>query len=256
MVERNKLPSLPTNLTIMHESQEKWRKKAWEKTLTKHKDELEEMIEKIRLFDIWSNSLQNIEAAKKLIPEIFMDGYISIHFSCYGLYKYANSCLRSQLETTLRLIYFSTHPIEFDWWGSGNEWYRNGLRKRDVWGDGYQYFQELTRVKEFERKCGQGENLFRDGGRVSRIYGKLSAYVHSGIFSFQTKSDEFSPQYKIAQFKLWLSNFNEVQEYIHILLTLSFLDEFKNMRMREKETILQAAIRTDYQAKLKEMFGA
>lgn len=256
MSEMNELSNLPVNLNIMHESQEKWRTKAWQKTLAKHGDELEKTIERINLFDIWSNNLQNVEAAKKLIPEIFMDGYISVHFSGYGLYKYANACLRSQLETTLRLIYFSTHTIEFGWWQSGNEWYRNGLRQRDVWGDGYQYFQELVHVKDFEQKCNQGERLFRDGGKVSRVYSKLSTYVHSGIFSFQTKPDEFSPQYKIEPFKLWLGNFSEVQEYIHILLILNFMDEFRQMHAKERETILQVAIRPDYKTKLQEMLGS
>lgn len=249
------MPDLPDNLRAMHESQEKWRKKAWEETLTKHKNELEKMLEKVNLFDIWSDALQHNEATKRLLPEIFMDVYIAIHFAGYGLYKYANICLRSQLETALRLIYFATHPVEFDWWCSGNESYRSGLANKDVWGEGYRYFEELDSVKQFEGKCSIGQRLFRGGKRVSNIYKKLSTYVHSGMFSFQTKPGEFSPRYKISDFKLWCKNFNEIQQYINILLILGFLKEFKEIHGSEKDRILQVGINKSYRTKLQEILG-
>lgn len=247
---------LPDNVRVMHESQENWRKKAWEETLKKHKNELEKMLEKMNLFDVWSDALQQNEATKRLLPEIFMDGYLAIHFAGYGLYKYANICLRSQLETALRLIYFSTHPIEFNWWCSGNESYRSGLANKDVWGEGYQYFQELDHVKQFERKCSEAQRLFRGGKKVSNIYKKLSTYVHSGMFSLQTKPDEFSPRYKIADLRHWCGNFNEIQLYINLLLILGFLKEFRKMREGEKNRILQVGISTNYRSKLQEMLGS
>lgn len=256
MSGKNDLSNLPSNLRVIHESQKKWRNKAWEATLNNHRDELERMLEKINLFDVWSDGLQNNEAIKRLLPEIFMDSYMSIHFAGYGLYKYANICLRSQLETALRLIYFSPHPVEFDWWRNGNESYRSGLANKDVWGEGYLYFQELENVKQFEDKCTEGQRLFRGGKKVSNIYRKLSTYVHSGMFSFQTKPDEFSPRYKIEDFKHWSENFNEIQEYINILLILSFLKEFKQMRESDKNKILQVAITTEYNSKLREVLGS
>lgn len=247
---------LPDNVKAMHETQENWRKKAWEETLEKHKNELERMLEKMNLFDIWSDALQDNEATKRLLPEIFMDGYMAIHFAGYGLYKYANICLRSQLETTLRLIYFSTHPIEFGWWCSGNESYRSGLGNKDVWGEGYQYFQELDYVKQFEQKCNQGQRLFQEGKKVSNIYKKLSTYVHSGSFSLQTKPDEFSPRYKITNFKRWYSNFDEIQHYINVLLVLGFLKEFKRIPGGEKNRILQFGMGTNYRTKMQEILGS
>jgi len=256
MPEKNDLSNLPSSLRVMHESQKKWRYEAWEATLNNHKNELEKMLDKINLFDIWSDGLQNNEAVKRLLPEIFMDGYMSIHFAGYGLYKYANSCLRSQLETALRLIYFSTHPIEFNWWCNGSASYRSGLGNKDVWGEGYLYFQGLEYVKQFEGKCSEGQRLFGGSKKVSNIYKKLSTYVHSGMFSFQTKPDEFSPRYKIQDFKHWRSNFNEIQEYINILLILSFFKEFKQIRGSDRNKIIQVAITTKYHSKLQEMFGS
>ena len=248
--------NLPPNTKTMYESQEKWRTKASEDTLSAHKDEIEDSLEKANLFDIWSNSLQGSEAARRLIPEIFMDGYMSIHFACYGLYKYANICLRSQLETTLRLIYFSTHPVEFEWWRVGNEWYRAGLRTRDVWGEGYGYFEQLEKVKKFEETCDEGQRLFQHARKVTKIYQTLSTYVHSGVFSLQTKPDQFSPRYKIDEFCKWMSNFKEIQGYIHTLLVLGFSKEFKKMSQVNQETVVRVGIESlHHREKLKEVIG-
>lgn len=248
---------LPPNTKTMYESQEKWRAKALKDTLSAHKDQIEASLEKVNLFDIWSNSLQTSEVARRLIPEIFMDAYMSIHFACYGLYKYANICLRSQLETALRLIYFSTHPIEFGWWSAGNEWYRAGLRTKDVWGEGYGYFEQLENVKKFEELCEEGQRLFQHARKVPQIYQTLSTYVHSGVFSLQTKPDQFSPRYKIDEFSKWGTNFKEIQSYIHILLVLSFLEEFKKMSTVNQNRVLEIVIASlYYRERLKELVGS
>lgn len=255
MPKKTSVKNLPTNLKTMYESEKKWRTKAWEESLSKHKDELERMLEKVNLLDIWADGLHSSEASRQFVPEIFMDAHISVHFACCGLYKYANSCLRSQLETALRLIYFATHPVELNWWRSGNESYRSGLANKDVWGEGYKYFQELENVKQFESECKKGLKFFSDGKRVSNIYKKLSTYVHSGTFSFQTKPDEFSPRYKTTDFKRWGNYFNEVQEYINTLLILGFLEEFKQIREGDRNKILDIGVSVTYRAFVKEIAG-
>ena len=253
---KNKCSELPNNTKIMHESQEKWRNQAWRITLENNKNEIELLLEKTNLFDIWSNSLQNNDVAKRLIPEIFMDGYISIHFAGYGLYKYANVCLRSQLETVLRMIYFSTHPIEFNWWCKGNKWYRNGLKNKDVWGERYEYFKELEYLKEFEKRCKDTNRLFRDGKNINKLYLELSEYVHSGVFSFQTKTDYFCPIYKINEFKNWANRFKRIQEYINILLILGFHKEFNDISSANQKKIIEVGIESsNYIKKLKEVLN-
>jgi hypothetical protein len=246
-MKKDPTSGLPEDVKVMYNSENGWRSKSFLETLTKHGDELENMIQTMNIFDIWSDRLQRVEVSKIMIPEMFMDGYISIHFSCYGLYKYANMCLRSQLETNLRLIYFATHRVEFNWWSNGNKWYRSGMGKRDVWGDGYKYFEELESIKKFDQKCTSERKLFTGGGVVGRIYSTLSDYVHSGKPSFQIRSNEFSPKYKIDQFKKWSSNFKAVQECTQVLLALGFINEFRGLRRTEKERILKTSIKTDYQ---------
>lgn len=223
----------------MYESQKKWAEKNFYQTLKKHGAKIENLMKKISIFDIWSNKLQEIEVARRLIPEIFMDSYISINLACMGLYRYANICLRSQLETVLRLVFFSTHPIEFRWWEMGSEWYR---RNKDVWGEGYKYFELLEPVKEFDKNCYKSKRLFKENNKVSGVYHKLSKYVHARALSFQTMPDAFSPRYRREEFERWANSFKEVQRYVNIILVLGFPEKFKDLKKIEQKMIINLGI--------------
>jgi len=247
-----KISELPTLTKAMFNSQKKWSKNNWNSALEKHCSDTENLLEKINIFDIWSNALQDSEPTKKLIPEIFVDAYIAIHFACMGLYKYAYVCLRSQLETGLRLVYFSAHSIEFRWWLDGNEWYRSGLQK-DVWGEGYNYFANLEFIKKFDKELGKNKTLFAS---VKNSYSKLSRYVHSSPESFQTKPGSISPKYNIGQFRIWLAMSNEILTYINVIFILSFYDKFKDFSATQQKTILEKGVgNKKYKTKLKEIFG-
>lgn len=246
---------LPTETKRVHESQNIWRKKNWEKTFADHKDDIERMIQKLNLFDIWSNKLQKISAAKTLIPEIFMDAYISIHFASYGLYKYANMCLRSELETALRLIFFSKHEVEFDWWLEGDEWYRERQNYPDVWGRSYTYFQNLKPIKDFERACADHMKLFSGDAKISNVYKKLSKSIHSSAKHFQTRPDRVSPRYDLEELKRWIDVYIGIQTYIQILLSLSFADEFKDLKKGERKKILEKGIEEYYRERVKQALG-
>lgn len=234
---------LPKLTKAMYDSQEKWCNKNWSSTLEKHSGETEKLLEKINIFDIWSNALQDSEPAKKLIPEIFVDAYMAIHFASMALYKYAYMCLRSQLETVLRLVYFSAHSIEFGWWLEENEWYRSGLKTKDVWGEGYNYFANIKYIKDFDKKCGKGGKLFTGkGNKIRKIYSKLSKYVHSSAKSLQTTPESFSPKYKIGDFKRWANEFTEIQDYVNIILILSFPEKFEAFAHTEQRRLLEIGI--------------
>lgn len=247
-----KIDRLPTLTKAMFSDQKKWSKDNWSLTLGEHSSDTENLLEKINLFDIWSNALQDSEPTRKLIPEIFLDGYMAIHFACMGLYKYAYVCLRSQLETGLRLVYFSTHPIEFKWWLNGNEWYRGGLQK-DVWGEGYNYFNNLEFIKEFDKKLDKDKPLFNG---VRKSYSKLSKYVHSSPESFQTRPSSISPKYNIEQFKIWQTMFNEILDYINVIFILSFYDKFVSFPSTQQKTIFEKGIKNrKFREKLKEILS-
>lgn len=246
-----KIKNLPPSTKAMFSSQKKWSKDNWNSTLQKHSGDTENLLERISILDIWSNALQDREPTKKLIPEIFMDAYMAVHFASMGLYKYAYVCLRSQLETGLRLVYFSAHPVEFKWWLNGNEWYKSGLQK-DVWGEGYSYFINIEFIKKFDKKF-KRKKLFVG---VKNLYSKLSKYVHSSPESFQTRPDSISPKYDIKQFKIWLGMSNNILDYINIIFILSFYDTFIGLSPTDQKTILEKGIKnSDFREKIKETLG-
>lgn len=251
-----RVSDLPTETKTTHESQNKWRRKNWQKTLKEHKQDIEKLLKKISLFDIWSTRLQQNDVAIKLIPEIFMDAYISIHFAGYGLYKYAYMCLRSELETALRLVFFSTHPIEFEWWFDDDEWYSTTLDYPFVWGKRYHYFQNLKNIREFEERCEDDKKLFKkkDCG-IKGVYGELSGSIHSGREHFQTKADRVSPKYDSDKFREWYETYEKVQTYINIILALGFADEFRDMTNTQRKKILGTGMDTYYKEKLKQILG-
>jgi len=238
----SKNSGLPPNLETMLVSWQRWLNKSWNDTLAQSKQEIEDSLTKAALFDIWSNCLQDNHASGTLIPEIFIDCYMSIHFACWGLYKYANSCLRSQLETALRFIFFSTHQVEFGWWSEGNESYRSRLGSTDVWGSGYSYLDQLDNVKRFEEISPENRRLFAGTGRVSKIHRRLSTYVHSSVDSLQTKSEQFSPAYNRDNFYRWYDNFKEIQSCINILLILGFLEKFRGISSLNQSSVMNTGI--------------
>jgi len=248
---------LPTETEKMHESQNKWRGVNWETTLKKNKQSIEKLIAKINLFDMWSNKLRNIPSAKILIREIFMDAYISIHFAGYGLYKYAHMCLRSELETALRLVFFSTHEVEFNLWSKGKEWYREKYNWPDVWGRGYAYFTLLDVIKEFEELCDDNKKLFGDKGKgaISRVHKELSKFIHSGAGHFQTRADRVSPKYDSGEFKKWRETYERVQIYIHIILTLGLASKFKDMTPTQRNKILDIGMDNYYKRRVKQVLS-
>lgn len=248
-----KVMELPVETKRVHESQNRWRRRNWEKTLNEHKQGIEKLIKNISLFDVWSNKLQDIDVAKILIPEIFMDAYISIHFAGYGLYKYAYMSLRSELETAMRLVFFSTHPVEFKWWSNNDDWYFTTPEYPIVWGKGHPYFQHVEIIKRFEKKCGDAnKRLFEKNDRgIKGLYRELSGSIHSGREHFQTRPDRVSPTYDSAQFEKWNYIYEKVQIYIHIMLALGFVEKFKSMNLTNRNKILDVGIGDDYKGEVK-----
>lgn len=247
---------LPELTKSIHQGQTRWRDKNWKKTLSTHGPELEDLLKKINVFSKWTNKLQQSDAAKKLFPEIFTDALFSVHFACFGLYKYANICLRSELETTLRLIFFSTHPVEFNWWLEGKYVFRNIYSQaNDVWGPEYVYFKNLDNVRKFEIGCEKSMRLFSEGSKLKKMYGTLSHFIHSGAGHFQSGRGRFIPSYKLDEFKQWCLRCNEAQTYINVLLALTFSEEFKGMTPTSRTAILNVGIGNEYKEIVKQTLG-
>lgn len=235
----------------VYEHQQKWVNRNWETTLAAHNREINVFLERIDVFDLWKGLLKGKfnKAIEELIPEIFIDCYMSVHFASMGLYKQAHVCLRAQLETTLRLVYFSTHQIEFNWWYNGNRWYLDTGAK-DVWGHEYKYFEQLENIKIFEKKC--GAELFKN---LRNLYKTLSQYVHTSAQSFQTRTDRISPKYNIDEFKKWATNFRETQKYVNTILILGFAEMFKSQGVDTQRKMLKAVENGKYKDGIRKSLG-
>lgn len=250
-----RVQNLPDLTKLMHESRKRWLNGNWKKSLKLHPDDIEKTLEKIRIFDLWSNGLHSVEVANLLIPEIFVDAYASVHFACFGLYKYAGMCLRSELEMALRLVYFSTHPVEHEWWLKGKTAYKQILKGQHVWGSGYSYFENLENIQSFERACEDTKKLFGGEKKLNNLYHSLSQFIHTGARQFQTTPERFSPEYDIRKFKEWFGFAGNVQTYINIILSLSFSDKFTNIAVTERNKILNVGIGNYYKEKVREVLG-
>lgn len=239
----NRMPTLTKN---MFEIQQKgWIDTNCKETLRIHHRKVEKLLQQTQILVYWKNQPHQKyqEVLKELIPEIFMDAYISISFASIGLYKQANACLRGELETALRLVYFSTHPVEYDWWKKGSEWYLEAQSK-DVWGKEYHYFKQLEEVKNLEKST-SGVHLFSD---IKTIFKKLSKFVHGGASSFQTRPGRISPKYLKKEFNGWATNFKQVQKYVNTTLVCGFGEVFKNMTDPHKKEILEVVNNSRYQS--------
>jgi len=246
--------SLPSLTKSMYVSQQKWLEKNWKDALKIHaRRNIEGLLEKINVFDLWGDMLTDEYAvAKTLIPEIFTDAYLSIHFACMGLYKQANVCLRAQLETALRLVYFSTHPVEFGWWSSGKDEF---FKRRDVWADDFVYFRRLDEVDKFQRVCDANKDKINVFDKVGHLYSGLSKYVHSSALHFQTDPQRFAPKYKKAEFGKWLKSFKETQKYICLVLILGFANDFKAASLPVKKRILKVTEESKIKKGLRQLLG-
>lgn len=233
---------------IMYESQQKLNTKNWEDTLKANYQEVEKLLVMVSIFDTWRTSLERShgDVARDLIKETFMDAYMSIHFACMSLYKQAHVSLRTEFETALRLIYFSSHPVEFKWWKDDKDYFQG----RHVWGENYEYFMHLDNIHSFNSK---GKILLFN--EIRKTYKILSKYVHGSFPSFQTTIQGVAPGYKVGEFKKWVSRFKDVQKYVNTVLALGFADEFKSLGADNQRKILRVIGNASYKKGLKQTLG-
>jgi hypothetical protein len=258
-MEGIKVNDFPKLLKNVHNAQKKWRPKNYMNSIAEFHDEIEEILEILNFYGKWNNKFQEVKIAEKMIPEIFMDGLNSLYFALLGLYKYANMCLRSQLETALRFIYFIDHKKEYEWWLSGNVWYKKS-KQAYVWGDDFSYFENIDIISKFDKGCEGGKKIYsssgsgKSGDLMKEIYSKLSKSIHTSATHFQTSTGKFSPKYSKRGMNDWIKLCKDLQCYIIISLILSFPSEFNKMSKKDINTILEKSISdNDYIREIKSL---
>ena len=199
-------------------------------TVKSFKSDLESMMESIQSISHWSNALQDTNSLG-LVNEIFMDAYMSVNFSSMGLYKYANTALRSALENSLNWVYFSNHPIEFGWWKNGEEWFL-GIGGHP-WGRGYDYFKLLIADTRADPIFDKGKS----STSVAGIYSELSKSSHSNSLKMQTSVEELSPTYDPKRFLEFRDTIRNVLSLVNAIMILAFQKEFKKMNQHDKRGV-------------------
>lgn len=248
---RFRIADLPERTKLLFDIQKTMREKIFKKTLANQKSEIEDMLSKLNIYSVWTNILQENSIARQMIPEIFIDSSSSILFGCFGLYKYAYMCMRSELETALRLIFFRDHPMEFKWWLDGKIWWPGGNTSQ-VWGRDYTYFQRLEKIKMFDDSCPPHLTLFKENNTIRQTYKLLSNYIHTGAKNFQTSPDRISPSYNLGKFNIWVGTWKTVESQVNILLSLGFYEELLR-QTPDIHTVIKHSIDPRYHAILDEI---
>lgn len=238
---------------LLYDSFKKWSDKNWKESLSNQSIKIDEYIDKLSTLDIWSNQLRKTKSSKLLITELFFDSYAGLLFACQGLYKYAFICLRSQLEITFRIIYFSTHSVEYSWWSKGSQWFLE--KGNHVWGKGFHsYFGKLDSIEEFNLKLpNQNMDILNN---IKIIYSELSKYVHSSPHTLQSKDSKISPEYSCQQHQFWLSRASNLMNYINLFFILGFEKEFDGLSKQHKLKILDSCFNnSDFKSIIEEKFN-
>jgi len=261
IMSKLKIALLPKLLQNVHKAQKKWRQTNYETSIKEFQNEIEQILEILNYYGKWNSKFKGDEIAEKMLPEIFMDGLNSLNLATFGLYKYANMCLRSQLETALRLIYFIDHKREFGWWVNENEWYSKSKQYLNyVWGDDFSYFKQIENIAEFDDKTTGDKKIYsstssgKSGDLLKKVYGKLSKSIHTSAQHFQTSTGKFSPKYSKPKMEDWIKTCKDVQCFIIVSVILSFPIEFKKMTQSEQNAILtKGVVDTEYKQFIEEI---
>ena len=214
-------------------------------TVKNSKSDLDSIIESIQSISYWSNVLQDTNSSG-LADEIFMDAYMSIHYASLGLYKYADTAMRSALENSLNWIYFSSHPVEFSWWKSGDEWFLSS--GGHPWGRGYEYFKLLID----DPKANTIFDKDKTSVSVAGMYSELSKASHSNSLKLQTSTGELSPVYDPSKFGDFAKRIRQVMSLINSSMILVFQIEFKKMNQLDRKGVV-ATLLPEHHSTLKSM---
>ena len=209
-----------------------------ENALFEKGNDVEELLFRVDSFALWKSLLHKkySDVSDELIDEIFIDLWLSIDFACIGLYKQAHVCLRASLEMTLRLVYFSRHPVEYNWWSQGKS---EDYKDKNSRGEDFSYFKKLEAFKDFEKiaktlKKAEPKLI----SKISLEYSQLSKYVHSNKDRFQT-GKKITPKYVVGDFNKWQKHFELVMTYMNTVLMLGFSEEVKSFRLDKQKILLK-----------------
>lgn len=156
----------------------------------------------------------------------------SILLALGGYYRHAHAALRYMLEFTILSVYFCDHPIEFQWWESGEKHYT----VREIYEN---YIPKLRWFKFYEEIRGSS-NLKSD---INQLYKKLSAYVHGqGVKKREAKPSPILTEegmgYDEDKFKSWFDCLKKVYKMCATILIIHYYRDFPVLELEKSFKML------------------
>ncbi len=155
-------------------------------------------------------------------------GYLSIILTLKGVENPSCVLLRQSIELVLKHIYFSNHPVEYEWAQS-----REGFR--DI------TFQYLI---EYLGRCDERKNLDPSNNicdLLNEWYGKLSRYVHihnKGFMSYSKIGSAFRPYDEVVD--QLVERPREIWPLLIALLIAFFPNRYARASATEKKFMVYA----------------
>lgn len=211
-------------------------KKFWDSTLAEFKDEeLIDCYAATLIYKNWLICLNHIGIANLngILSELHEDINESFFHANFGHYRSAHMHLRSVIELSMQLIYFSQHEVEYEQWRSAEFRIKH---------------EELTSyLKKHPRLGDHACSTLIDS--ITATWKLYSKYIHAEAPNFfQTNQESaITKTLSKADFGIWKSNFLKTAYQLNKLLLLFFRDKIKSFPSLNRELLLRNMRDTDLQ---------
>jgi putative alpha-1,2-mannosidase len=156
--------------------------------------------------------------ALQVLPQVLM-----------GYSKTAKLLIRGIAENTLRHVYFSDHPVEFDRMNREKKWFLS--------------FEQLCEYAKNHPKFWQLESLFDSVNRTSTVYSELSAGVHGRTvrdLEMRVALQRIAYDQAIANFDAEL--LRRCTEAVNFLLAIFHRDQVRKFQAEDRRIILRTLV--------------
>lgn len=147
---------------------------------------------------------------EELYNEIQSDLTISISSAVTGNYRLALMSIRSFIEMSMLFAYYYNHPIEYQWWLSGN----HVIKFSELQAN---YFNKYSQL-----------NLYKINETIFQEWKRMSKYIHAEFKEYMQSSNNlpFLPTYQKGKLGQWINHFCKGTQYVNEFFYVLFQEEY------------------------------
>ncbi|NFP90179.1 hypothetical protein [Clostridium sporogenes] len=195
-----------------------------DKSLDKNPEVFSKLMEYVNLLYYWRRKIPNVNASV-ILDEVNYDMLCSINIGANGMYRIANSCLRSAIELGLSFFYFLDYNYKFLLWKEDKydiKWCEISDENTGILSNEYigLFVKEITVVNFIDE--------------VKKTYRECSQYVH-GKYHYMNAFQENKIKFDSEQLNEWSDLFQKVSEILIIYLTIRFKNMLNDFDEEEQE---------------------